>query len=187
MAIPHTRTRLKGYVTLKATKGGLQLAEYHVDLAQDPAMKDLVTIGAAQQMTIEQSREGNFRREFSDGTNKLDGKPAETYPGLSSFKVNLQRVELYDTNFSEAFKIRGDNPSVNVADQYKPLLLQISQPIPINDDGSDLSVDNQVFRQRTYIVPGCWFNGLTIEWNIDDDNQKYIQSVDMVARDVIIG
>jgi len=34
-------------------------------------------------------------------------------------------------------------------------------------------------------MPGCWINGFTIEWNIDDEDQKYVTHVEMVVRDVI--
>jgi len=178
MAIAHTRTRLKGYLTLKASPVGVELAEYHVDVTQDPAFQKMVVIGAASVMTIDQKREGHFRREFDPD---LNGKPAETYPGLSSYTVTLDRVDLYDANMLEAFHING----VNVAEQYKALVLVAEQPVPIKDDGTPLSIDGNEFKTRTLIMPGCWINGFTIEWNIDDEDQKYVTHVEMVVRDVI--
>ena len=178
MPLPHTRTRLKGYCTLKVSPGGVQLAEYHVDVTQDPAFRNLITIGAAQQLTIEQTRESHYRREFD---NNLNGKPAETYPGLSSYKITLDRVDLYDASLIEAFGVNG----VNIADQYKPLVLMVEQPAPVDDNGAPLAIDGRELKIRSYMIPGCWFNGLPLEFNIDDEDQKYVAHVEMVARDVI--
>lgn len=176
MAIPHTRTRLKGFVTLKAQRGGVELADIAVG---DLNLDDLVVIGAAQQLVISQERDtNNFRREFNPA---YDGKPSETYPGLPTYTITLQRVDLYDANLLEAFGIDG----ANIVDQYKPLVVVAEQPVPVDDNGNPLQIAGSEFKQRSYIIPGCWFNGLPLEYNIDDADQKYVVEVEMIARDVI--
>jgi hypothetical protein len=178
MAIPHTRTRLKGYVTLRAQRGGAELADVAVDAI--PTIDDLVVIGAAQQLIINQDREtNNYRREFNP---ELSGKPSETYPGLPVYKVTLRRVDLYDANLLEAFGIEG----TNIVDQFKPITIVAEQPVPTKDDGvTPLDVAGSQFKQRSYIIPGCWLNSFPTEYDIDADDQKYVVEVDMIVRDVI--
>jgi hypothetical protein len=144
------------------------------------ALDNLVVIGAAQQLVINQEREtNNLRREFNPA---YSGRPSETYPGLPTYTVTLQRVDLYDANLLEAFGING----VNIVDQFKPIVIVAEQPVPVEDDGiTPLKIAGNEFKQRSYIIPGCWLGSLPIEYNIDDADQKFVVEVEMIARDVI--
>jgi hypothetical protein len=176
MPIPMTRTRLKGYITLRTQAGGINLADVAVPL---PPLNQLIIIGAAQQLTINQPRDtNNFRREFDP---QQEGKPAETYPGLPHYTVTLHRVDLYDKNMIESFGFKG----VNIVKQFKPIILVVEQPVPVDDAGNPLSVNGDEFKQRSYIIPGCWFNDMPIGWDIADADQKYVVEVEMVVRDII--
>lgn len=173
-----TRTRLKGGVTLRTQRGGTGLA----DIESPLALNDLIIVGAASQLVIHQDREtNNFRREFNP---EYEGRPSETYPGLPIYKVTLHRVDLYDSNLLEAFGFTG----VNIVTQYKPITIVADQPVPVDDAGNPLVAPGGVaFKTRSYIIPGCWINGLQIEYNIDDADQKQVVEIEMVVRDVISG
>jgi len=180
VSVPHTRTRLKGYVTIKTHRGGKMIQS-----ASDLENLDLVTVGGAQQLTIREERETNdLRRAFGAPFTDI---LAETYPGLPRFTVTLHRVDLYDANLMEAFKVR--DTSVNIVQQYKPLVLSITQPVPEDDAGNPIQYVNEekatvAAKRRTIIIPGCWFNGFSIEWNLAEADQKFIQEVEMIASDV---
>ena len=180
MAAPHTRTRLKGIVTLRVLRGGSDLADRESPApSQNRDLYDVV--GAATKITITEKRDGNTERYELTGS-VLAFEPAETIPSKVSYEVALERTDLYDANLLEAFGY-GDSAS-NILNQLKPLTIFVEQPVP--DDGTNpLSIGGKPFKNRTLILPGCWFNGYTTGYDIDDDNQKYIQSVTMIARTVI--
>ncbi len=188
MPIPQTRVRLKGYITLRTVAGGVFLDPTGDISAQIAAIPpgDIVTVGAAQYLMVDQTREENtFYRAFI--TNPLQperaAKPVETYPGLISFSLTLRRVDLYDANIFEAFRVFGRN----IVDQFKPLLLFVDQFTP------DIKLENsptgtpvrQLGETQTVIIPGCWFNSFPISFDIQDSNQAWIPEVEMVAQDVI--
>jgi len=178
MPIPHTRTRLKGFVTLRTVPGGV----FQPNAANLPA---LTIVGAAQYLMIDQERDtNNLRREFDPN---LLGKPAETYPGLARFNIELKRVDLYDTTLYEAFGIAGNN----IVDQFKPIVIVAEQPVPVDAQGNPLTVNDgtggsKAMKARTYIIPGCWFNRLPVEFNIDDADQKFVAEVALIAQDVVV-
>lgn len=186
--VAHTRTRLRGYVTLRTYPGGKFMPE--------PSGADLITlrnegglllIGAASQLDIVQARDSNQARwEF-----KVDPGdamiPAETYPGkVAPVELTLQRTDLYDTNLIEAFGIK---TGYMLAKQYKPLILFVEQPAPENDDGTPITVKTESgkeipFKSRTLIIDGCWFNNLPMQYQIDETDLKYVAEVTMIGRKV---
>jgi len=180
VAVPHTRTRLKGYVSIQAHRGGKMIQS-----AADLESLDFVTIGGAAQLTINEERQTNdLRREFGA---PFTGILAETYPGLPRFSVILHRVDLYDSNLMEAFKIAPT--SINIVQQYKPLVLNIIQPVPEDDNGNPILYVNEekatvAAKRRTLIIPGCWFNEFRIEWNLQEADQKFIQEAEMICSDI---
>jgi len=175
MAIAHTRTRLKGNVTLRTFPGGAFI-EDQATIVQNLA--NAVIVGSCRGLTINQEREtNNFRREFGA---PFTGEPAETYPGLPKYSATLERVDLYDKNLLEAFGI----DDVNIVAQYKPLILVVEQPVPEDLQGNPLTVNGSPMKRRTYILPGAWFGSMPIEFDIDDSDQKFVPEVEMIVRTV---
>lgn len=193
MPIPQTRVRLKGYVSLKTVAGGIFLDPSGDIAAQIAAIPpgQLITVGAAQKLMIDEIREENTQyRQFvmNPNTPEQAAKPAETYPGLISYRVEMSRVDLYDANLFEAFKIAGRN----IVGQYKAIILFVDQfTPPVTIQNSPTGDPNKPFAPRTLgetqrvIVPGCWFNRYPIGFDVTDTNQAFIAEVEMVAQDVI--
>ena len=180
MPVSHTLTRLKGFVTLRTVPGGAFLPDTAAIVAN---INNLKIIGAAQRLYINQERDANNARwEFSSnpGDPGLAMTPAETYPGRSSFSVTLQRVDLYTTNMMEAFGFA----SVTITDQFKPIVLVVEQPVPEDPDGDPLVANGQEFKRRTYIIPGCWFNGMPVQWDIGESDLKHLVEVEMIVQNV---
>jgi len=176
MAVPHTRTRLKGFVTLRTFPGGAFIEDPSTIAAN---LTNAVTVGSARSLTINQERDtNNMRREFGA---PFTGEPAETYPGLPKYSATLERVDLYDKNLLEAFGI----DDVNIVAQFKPLILVVEQPVPTDINGNPLTVNGIAMKPRTYILPGAWFNSMPIEYDIDDADQKFVAEVEMIVRTVL--
>lgn len=178
VGIAHTRVRLKGFITLRTMPGGTFLADPE-KIAENFGQAKIV--GACQQIDIDQSRATNsFRREFGTKT----GIPAETYPGLPEYKGTLHRVDMYDANVLESFGF----DDVNIVSQFKPLVIIIQQPVPLDGAaglvGSPLTVPGGVMKRRTYIMDGVWFATMPLEFNIMEPDQKFVQAVDFIFRDL---
>lgn len=184
VGLAHTRVRLKGKITLRtmvdpATGQGGNFLANPEQIAENFSQARIV--GSCQQLDIEQSRTTNgLRREF--GT--LTGIPAETYPGLPEFKATIYRVDLYDANLLEAFGFS----DVNIVAQFKPFVIVINQPVPLDGVnglvGSPLTIPGGVMKRRTYILDGCWFATMPIEFNIMDADQKFVQTAEITFRDI---
>jgi len=193
MPIPYTRVRLKGYASLKTVAGGIFLDPSGDISAQIAAIKpeDLLTVGAVQRVFIDQIREENqFYRQFVMNASAPEqaAKPVETYPGLISFKGEMERVEMHDANLFEAFRMLGRN----IVQQYKALILFIDQftpPVTIQNsptgDPNKSSAPRRLGETQRIIVPGVWLNRLPMEFSVTDSNQAYIPSVEFVIQDVI--
>lgn len=178
MPVSHTRTRLKGFVTLRTVPGGAFMPDA-ASIVQN--LNSLSIVGAAQRLYINQERDSNNQRwEFQpDPTATMT--PAETYPGKSKFSLTLHRTELYDSNLPEAFGV----DSAIITEQFKPLVLVVEQPVPEDPDGNPLVVDGTAFKRRTYIIPGCWFNNLPIQYEINESDLKFVAEVEMICQNVI--
>lgn len=177
----HTLTRLKGYVTLRTVPGGAFMPDASAIVAN---LQQLRIIGAAQRLYIVQERDANNARwEFSQtpGDPGLAMIPAETYPGRAQFSINLQRVDLYTKNMFEAFGFA----TVNIADQFKPIVMVVEQPVPEDTAGAPLVVNGEVFKRRTYVIPGCWFNNMQIQYDITESDLKFVQETEMIVQNVI--
>ena len=184
VGLAHTRVRLKGFITLRTMvdpvtgEGGTFLADPE-KIAEN--FKNARIVGSCQQIDVEQTRTTNgLRREF--GT--LTGIPKETYPGLPEFKATLHRVDLYDANLLEAFGF----DDVNIVGQFKPFVIIINQPVPLDGAkglvGEPLTIPGGVMKRRTYIMDGCWFGSMPLEFNIMEADQKFVQTVDITFRDI---
>lgn len=175
MPLPQTRVRLKGWLTLNTVPGGLFGADA-ATIANN--LSELVVVGSAQHMLIEQTRETNdVRREFNPDNL---GRPVETYPGLPNYSVTLKRVDLYDINLMEAFGFNG----VDIVEQYAPIALVAEQVVPVDAAGNPLSVGGSVMKARTYIIAGGWLENYPIEFNITDADQSFEQEVKLTVQSI---
>ena len=179
MAAPYTRTRLKGIVTLKVIKPELAgLADREAAVPTDA--DSYLLVGAATKITITETRENSQRYELTGDYKAFE--PAETYPGKVSYEVSLDRADLYEANLLEAF---GLDVGSNIVNQLKALTIFVEQPAPEDDNKNPLVIGGAALTPHTLIIPGCWLNGYSTEYNIDDADQKYVLSVTMIARTVI--
>lgn len=149
-------------------------------------LASLPILGSIQHLDIDQERRtNNVRREFNPG---LLGKPAESYPGLPNYSITLHRVDLYDENLLEAFGFGG----ANLVDQFRSIVIVAEQVSPrvvtngIEDPNTPLTVDGKPMKDRTYIITGCWLNNLDYEYDIVEEDQKFVQEVELIASDVFI-
>ena len=133
-------------------------------------------IGAIQRLTLESNRDVKVRRELNYAT---AGKPVESFPGLPSYKLHLERVVLYSSMLLEAFGFAG---GYDIIQQNIPLTLKLSMPGTIlpgtttPDSASSL----------TYYVYGVWFDSNPLKFDVSDASDiRIIQEVDAVAAGII--
>jgi hypothetical protein len=182
LPIPLTRVRLKGFgVKLEVSASNAPiLADQPVDFS------NLVTIGSARKLVVDQRRNtNNVRREFSENGPGSEGKPIESYPGLANFEVTLDRVDLYDATIMEAFTFSG----INIVKQFKPMILQCTQLAPVDPiTGAAIRIPGSPrdLLTRSYAIIGCWINGFTTEFDQEAEDQKFVQSITMIATDVFV-
>lgn len=188
MAVAFTRNRLKNTVTLRTLPGGAFTPDAASTLAelQRVGPQGLLLVGACQRLYIIEERDGNQHRwEFnSDAVRAMS--PAETYPGKVRFTAELHRTDLYDANLMEAFGF----PSANLAEQLKAILLVIESPVPLGEDGQPLVIEDATgkhqFKPRTYIIPGCWFDGIQIHYDSTDTDLKHVVEARMTTMGLIV-
>jgi len=190
--IPQTRVTLKGYVKLQAFAGGLFLdptRDPSAQIAENQASGGLITIGAANKMEFNEIREENgyYRQFVTDETAthpENAAKPAETFPGLLKYEVHLSRVDMYDSNLLEAFRV-GLGQDGHLITQYKPLILFATQIVPdITISNSPTGNPAKTLEQRVYTAIGVWFGSIPRVFDIQDTNQSFVQEVDGIAADI---
>jgi hypothetical protein len=126
-------------------------------------------LGAVQRLEINSTREVNVWRELDYFT---AGKPVESFPGLVTYDLTLERVVLYESNLMEAF----NSSDFDIMRQNKPLTLQIEMP------GTPETGEYA----KTWYVYGVWFKGNPMTFDITKtDDVRIIQTVDAVASGVI--
>jgi hypothetical protein len=72
---------------------------------------------------------------------------------------------------------------VNIASQYAPFVVVIAQPVPTKPDGTPLPVPARM-KRRTYVLDGCWFNNMPLDFNIMDADQKFVQEAEITFRNI---
>ena len=192
MPVPQTRVRLKSYVRLRTTAGGLFIdptGDIGAQLAAIP-QGGLITIGAAQDFKLNQLREENqFYRQFivDPAHPEASSQPAETYPGLIKYTLELKRVDLHDANLFEAFKILNSaGRTVNIVSQFKPLIIFIDNFVPeITLANSPTGNPGKTLEPSTQILTGCWFNSFPVGYDVTDSNQAYIAETEMIVANVL--
>jgi hypothetical protein len=201
---PLTRTRLQGFgVSIRAAGWDEPVLADSVFTAEE--LQKLTIIGSASRLILEQERAtNNYRRQFSTTDNPEDpghlGKPIESYPGLASYRVTLDRVDLYDVNFMEAFGF----PGINIVNQHKPLILFCTQAapqkfqidpitrLPIPGTGEDITMKPKgaeptgTLKARSYAIIGCWIIDYPLNFDVFAEDQKFIQTLNLTATDFYV-
>jgi len=124
-------------------------------------------VGAVQSLEINSTRETNVWRELDYVT---AGKPVESFPGLVSYDLTLERIVLYESTFLEAFQVA----SFDVLRQNNPLTLKVEM------------YGTEDAHAKTWYVYGVWFKGNPIRFDVTDPNDlRIIQRVEAIAAGVI--
>jgi hypothetical protein len=135
-------------------------------------------IGAIQSLKIENQRHLNQWRELDYTT---AGKPVETYPGLPSYDLTIDRLVLYESMIADAFYTDKDD-SVDISKQTKPLLIKVVLEDP---NTADKTSSEEIFT-RTWFIYGVWLLDSTIDFGVDDvDDIKIVQSVPARAAGIV--
>lgn len=134
-------------------------------------------IGAIQKIKIETSRSAEYRRELNTNT---AGRPVEVVPGLPNYKLELERVVLYESTLAQAF---GYNKSYDIMKQNSPLMIYVNAPgvKRTQEDGSILTTG-----AKTIMIYGVWFDNNNMEFSVTSDrDMMIIQSTPAIATGVI--
>ena len=134
-------------------------------------------VGSVQKIKIETSREAEYRRELNTNT---AGRPVEVVPGLPSYKLNLERVVLYESTLAQAF---GYTKSYDIMKQNSPLMIFVNAPgvKRTQDDGSVITTG-----AKTILIYGVWFDNNNMEFSVDRaDDMMIVQSTPAIATGVI--
>lgn len=134
-------------------------------------------IGAIQKIAIETTREAEYRRELNTNT---AGRPVEVVPGLPNYRLNLERVVLYESTIAQAF---GYNKSYDIMKQNSPLMIYVNAPgvKRTQEDGSILTTG-----AKTIMIYGVWFDNNNMDFSIESDrDMMIIQRVPAIATGVI--
>lgn len=134
-------------------------------------------IGAIQKIKIETTRSAEYRRELNTNT---AGRPVEVIPGLPNYKLELERVVLYESTLAQAF---GYNKSYDIMKQNSPLMIYVSAPgvKRTQEDGSILTTG-----AKTIMIYGVWFDNNNMDFSVDNDrDMMIIQRTPAIATGVI--
>ena len=154
----------QGATTYEITKGAATLSTAFTD------------VGAIEKLTITSSRETKEWRELDP---LLAGKPAETYPGLVSYSLNLSRVVLYASNYLEAF---GVDSGHDILLQNKPLAIKVTMPAARDAAGAEVAGTS-----KTWIIYGVWFKDSAMEFDTEAGDIKLSQDIDAIAAGITAG
>jgi len=135
-----------------------------------PVFKEL---GAVQRLEINSTRDVNVWRELNYLT---AGKPVESYPGLTSYELSLERVVLYESMLLDVFKF--DN--YDIIKQNRPLTIKLEMYAP-----STITQDVKEYTKTWYIF-GVWFKSNPMAFDVTDvADIRIIQDVDAVCAGII--
>ena len=134
-------------------------------------------VGAIRKISIETTRDAQYRRELRVET---AGRPVEVIPGLPSYRLNLERVVLYESTIAQAF---GYNKSYDIMKQNSPLMIYVDVPgvRRTQDDGTIITTG-----AKTILIYGVWFDNTNMSFDVtDSDDMIILQSVPAIATGVI--
>lgn len=134
-------------------------------------------VGSIQKIRIETTRDAEYRRELNTNT---AGRPVEVVPGLPSYKLNLERVVLYESTLAQAF---GYNKSYDIMKQNSPLMIYVNAPgvKRTQEDGSVITTG-----AKTILIYGVWFDNNNMEFSVERaDDMLIVQNTPAIATGVI--
>lgn len=134
-------------------------------------------IGAIQKIKIETTRSAEYRRELNTNT---AGRPVEVIPGLPNYRLELERVVLYESTLAQAF---GYNKSYDIMKQNSPLMIYVNAPgvKRTQEDGSIITTG-----AKTIMIYGVWFDNNNMDFSVDNDrDMMIIQRTPAIATGVI--
>lgn len=131
------------------------------------ASSGFTELGAVQTLEINSTREVHVWRELDYAT---AGKPVESYPGLPSYELSLERIVLYKDNLLEAFNFDG----YDIIKQNRPLTIKVTMHDPEQKN------------DRVWFIYGVWFKSNPMEFSVTDvGDLRIIQEVDAVAAGIV--
>lgn len=138
-------------------------------------------VGAVQSLSIKNERDTNIWRELDY---KTAGRPVESYPGLPSYELELDRIVLYDSMLTDAFYSNKDD-SLDISKQTTPLLIQV-QIKCVDDDDPNKPASSENLLTRTWYIYDVWFLDSSIEFGVDDESDiKIVQSASAKAAGIV--
>jgi hypothetical protein len=175
--IQQLELRPKCYITISAGQFTISRKDIKnpVNLVQKLS-GGFTEIGAIQKLTIDSTRDAGIRRELNYRT---AGKPVESFPGLPSYNLTLERVVLYKDTIPTAFGFIGD---YDIIKQNIPLTLKLDMP------GSILpgTTTTDAATTKTWYVYGVWFASNPMKFDVTDVNDiRIIQSVEAIAAGIV--
>jgi len=158
--------RPKIYINLGYTKGTVTRADIKNNTVSTK-LTGFTPVGAVQSLEIDSTRNLDVWRELDYTT---AGKPVESFPGLVSYTVSMERIVLYESTFLEAFGF----DSFDILRQNTPLTLEVKMSDP--EEKYD----------KTWYVYGVWFKSNPMKFDIRDvDDLRILQKVDGIAAGII--
>jgi hypothetical protein len=137
-------------------------------------------VGAVQSLTITNERAGNVWRELDYTT---AGRPVESYPGLPSYELQLDRIVLYDSMLTDAF-YKDKDDSLDISKQTTPLLLQVQ--IKCIDDDKIPNLSSDQLLTRTWYLYDVWFLESSLDLGVDNtDDIKIVQSANALCAGIV--
>ena len=137
-------------------------------------------VGAVQSLTITNERAGNVWRELDYQT---AGRPVESYVGLPSYELQLDRIVLYDSMLTDAF-YKDKDDSLDISKQTTPLLLQVQ--IKCIDDDKIPNLSSDQLLTRTWYLYDVWFLESSLDLGVDNtDDIKIVQSANALCAGIV--
>lgn len=169
--IKNLELRPKCYIELYSSQANITAETIRTgQVLTEIAKYKLNPLGAVQTLTINSERRTNAWRELDYHT---AGRPVETYPGLTSYTLDLDRVVLYAGLLGNELKFSDDS---DIIKQNRPLLIQVNMWAP--DEISQYV--------RTWYIYGVWFKSNPIEFDATAaDDIKIVQHITATATGII--
>ena len=170
LEVPKTIARLQPYIKVYA-------AAYDQTAGlPDFNLSNMNQIFAVQKVSLNNNRiDIHHWRELNtdDFIGDTPSPIKETYPALATYELTLDRVVLYESNMLEAFGF----PGHDIIFQFQPLVLAFSLFKPAATTGGPASA-------KTLFFHGCWLQNNPLEFDVNADDLKIIQSVPIKAAGV---
>ena len=168
--IKNLELRPKCYITLEASQYTITADDIRTGaVAAKLQNAQFTEIGAVQSVTINSKRSTNAWRELDYHTG---GKPVETFPGLPSYELTLDRVVLYENMLLGALNFSEEH---DIVKQNIPMTIRIHMWAP----------DSQAQDAKTWFIYNVWFKENPLEFDVTAvDDIRIIQKISAVAAGI---